>query len=193
MASISEMNSIDKRYAVVRKPTDLVEGSFYSCEIIKKIDSRDYGTSYMLESNEFKMFLPKRYNELEIMEFVRDRRFRIIGWMKNTRARDKKSPLIEFAILTEEQLDDDGHIIGHVPLTNDVSSLPHYQSQIHPIQSGDHEMTDQTSISSTSSSSLDEGRLAIVNEDDESTRNENDESTRNENDANGENINSEVV
>lgn len=149
--SISAMNSVDKRYAVVKKACDLREGEFYTCEIIKKIHSRDYGTSYLIESSEFKLFLPKRYNDCEIPEFVRDRRFRIIGWMRNnSRMRDKKSPLIEFAILRDQDLDDEGR--RSAPLNSGDAASP-----LRGEPDGD-----DGSRTSTSSSSSDEGRLTIV-------------------------------
>lgn len=165
MDQIAALNSIDKRYSGVKKPTELSEGAYYSCENIRKITSTDYGTSYLIESDDFKMYLPKRFNVVDVIPFIKDRKFRIIGWMKIPHTRDKKSPLLEFTILRDEEIDRNGR---RVDGRNHVSSSSCPNTDYVVDQNGIRMESDPVNrqnvrtSSSTSSSSLVEERLTIV-------------------------------
>lgn len=92
------MNSVDGKYLKTVKATDLKQGTFYDCRVIKKIESKDYGDNYLLKSKNFQLYLPRRFSTLRIEEEVVGRQFRIRGFMSNSRFPNKRSPLIEFSI-----------------------------------------------------------------------------------------------
>lgn len=55
----------------------LVVGGEYSARRIRNVASK-YGDAYVLESDQFQMFLPKRYNQVTIEEYVEDRWFSLV-------------------------------------------------------------------------------------------------------------------
>lgn len=55
----------------------LIVGGEYSARRIRSVSSK-FGDAYVLESDQFQMFLPKRYNQLTIEPYVEDRWFSLI-------------------------------------------------------------------------------------------------------------------
>lgn len=100
---MEELNAIDGKYLKTLKPTELVPGRFYDCKIIKRVETRDYGVNYLIRSKDFQMFLPKRFSGMDIDEDVAGRKFRITGFMQNTRFPSKRSPLLEFIVVDQVQ------------------------------------------------------------------------------------------
>lgn len=95
--SLNELNSVAKFHLVTRKACDLELNTFYNAEIVKKITTRDYGSCYLVYSQNFKLYLSKRYNDLKIIENVPGRIFRIKGFFDTN---FRKSPILEWAVDT---------------------------------------------------------------------------------------------
>lgn len=75
-AGIAALNGVRTRLPRVYAD-QLVVGGEYAARCIRQVSSK-YGDVYVLESDEFQMFLPKCYNHLSIQEYVEERWFSMI-------------------------------------------------------------------------------------------------------------------
>lgn len=80
---ICELNSIDDEGKCVKRANQLEINCWYPAETIKKIRT-EFGMSYVVTSENFKFFLPRRYSNMsrEIKPFMRGRQFLIKGFYK---------------------------------------------------------------------------------------------------------------
>ncbi|KAL7014512.1 hypothetical protein ACKWTF_015977 [Chironomus riparius] len=100
VANIDILNNVNKK--ILRqtvRPTDLLLNTHYSAETIRKVHT-NYGDVYLLESEDFIMFMPKRYSGVEIEEFVKNRHFMISGFAGFGRHR---TPILNFLLKDEAQ------------------------------------------------------------------------------------------
>lgn len=106
MASLEQLNQIDGRFLITIKAIQLEEGRVYDCRTIKRIYSREYGDNYLIRSQDFQMYLPRRFSSLNIEEDVPGRKFKIRGFMTNSRFPGKRTPLLQFFIDPSSQNQD---------------------------------------------------------------------------------------
>lgn len=143
--SIESLNKIDKEYLPRKKFGELVEGQFYKAEIIKRVCSNEYGEIYVIVSEDFQFFLPKRYTRANILEYVEGRQFKVIGSVDNSHDPGNMSPRVQFQIINvhEEEATKDGKPDENsvdVPDENDQDS-----SDVQKIDSGVNNSTDISS------------------------------------------------
>lgn len=71
----------------------LVQGHEYSARIIRRIQSK-FGEAYVLESDDFQMFLPRHFLKISIPEYMEKRHFSLRGFEKTCNGR--QIPLLNF-------------------------------------------------------------------------------------------------
>lgn len=84
-ALITQMNNLrsGSKYLPLLKPAQLKIGETHDATTIRKVKSK-FGPSYVLESTNFQLFLPKRFSNINITEKVEGRKFKIIGFNKTS-------------------------------------------------------------------------------------------------------------
>lgn len=92
---LSEMNSCKPGRTFLPKvrAEDLTIDRPYAAEIIRKIKTR-YGDSYVLQSDEFQIFLPRHFLKVDIPEMIPGRCFKIVDL--KTLSNGRKTPTFIF-------------------------------------------------------------------------------------------------
>jgi hypothetical protein len=80
--SIDALNNCrpGKEFLPVKKAQDLKLGKLYNAHTIKKVQTKMYGHVYVVESDEFSMYLPQKYSSIDIIENMPGRHFKIVGF-----------------------------------------------------------------------------------------------------------------
>jgi len=86
-----------QKFKPVVKPAELQLHKQYQAETIKTITTGKYGRAHVVESNDFQMFLPKRFQNAEIKQFVKGRTFTITELIKTSYG--KPTPALYFEYL----------------------------------------------------------------------------------------------
>lgn len=83
MILVEEMNAVKshKDFLPVKKAVELEVGKVYRAETIRKVKTK-YGTPYVIESEDFQIFLPKCFDKLHLTEFVPSRNFLLVSIKK---------------------------------------------------------------------------------------------------------------
>lgn len=89
------MNSVKsgKVFLPRLRADEIQQNQEYSAKTIRRVKTK-FGDSYVLESDEFAFFLPRRFSKLEIPEVLDGRHFMITGMEPH--ANGRQSPKIVF-------------------------------------------------------------------------------------------------
>lgn len=75
------LNDVEEKYLPRLTVDKLVIGQHYPARIMRKVNTR-YSLVYVIESDNFRIFLPKKFSHIGVTEFVKNRYFTLDALVK---------------------------------------------------------------------------------------------------------------